>query len=72
MKTKNPYESEDVQELKEIGFYWMQIYHYRNLEKKAILSILRERNVNILIDEIISHMNTITQSESKEWQEKKP
>ena len=56
---KNPYECNDIDELRDIAFCWMQISNRLKAEKRVLSDILLENGINPTLDEIIARLNKI-------------
>jgi hypothetical protein len=54
---KNPYECKDIDELREIAFFWMQRTNNMTIKSQCYIDILLENGIDPSIGEIISRMN---------------
>lgn len=70
MKTKNPYESQTLEEAQEIGFFWMQKCKITDLEKKGLIGLLLDRGIDASLDELLKKMNQISAKEVEEWEKR--
>ena len=69
MRTKNPLESQEVEELHQIGLYWMDKCHQLYFEKKTMEAFLKAHGIDPPLTEFFAKMNTIQAEETKRWEE---
>ena len=66
MKSKNPFADVSEEEIREIGFYWLQKAYMVELEKTALLEILKDRGIKVCLKEMHDRMNRIQQETCQE------
>ena len=54
---KNPYECNDIDEVRDICLYWMQKANMYHDEKSVLVEILLENNINPLFDDFLKRLN---------------
>lgn len=69
MKTKNPLESTDVQELINVGMYWMNKSYSLFCERNTMEAFLNDNDINPSMDEFLAKMNAIQNRQRKKWEE---
>jgi hypothetical protein len=54
MRTKNPLESTDIDELTSIGVYWMNKCHAMYFEKRTMEALLKENGIDPPMNEFFA------------------
>jgi len=63
---KNPYETDDIEELREIAFYWLQQHEKIRLENKVYMTLLVENKIECSLKNLIDEINNQIQEENGE------
>jgi len=69
MRTKNPLESTDVEELTSIGVYWMNKCYALYFEKRTMEVLLKEHSIDPPLNEFFARMTSIQTEEMRRWEE---
>jgi len=54
---KNPFDSDDIQELRGMVYFWQNKYHSLERLNKSYLNILIENKINPSLEELVDRMN---------------
>ncbi len=60
----NPYDTENVDQLQEIGFYWLQRSDRYRRTIDAYIEILQDNGIEVSLDELLKKINSITVREA--------
>jgi hypothetical protein len=63
---KNPYDSENIEEIRDICLYWMQKSNRYLEEKNVMLEIMMENNINFSVSILNKRLNDYTKMISTE------
>ena len=66
IKMKNPYECDDIDELRDICLYWMQKANMYHDEIRVLMELLMQNNINPSIEEIIYRTNDYISRKEKQ------
>ncbi len=66
MRTKDPDESKDHNELKDIAFYWLKKCYMLQVEKKALLALLDQHKIFPSTKDYIEKMDQVQNEISQE------
>lgn len=68
MRTKNPLDSKDIDELTEIGVYWMNKCYVMYFEKRTMEQLLKENGIDPPINEFFAKMTALQTDELRQWE----
>lgn len=54
---KSPYECDDIEELREIAFYWLQKSKTLHLQMSIFLDMLLENGINPSMQDLMNRLN---------------